>query len=198
MSYNNQYPPQQGYGYPPPAPQYGQQQPPQHGQYPPQQAPSPYQSSGYGSPPPAPQYGDQGNYGPPQQGGFQHGQVAPYQDNKQVGGQYGYPQQQPQGQYPGAPPAQQYPQQGPYGQSPHPPQHGQPGQGFGPTDPNAQAEGDRGLLGAIGGGAAGYVGGSKFGGHGLLGALAGAFAGHKLEEKAKNSKHKHGHGHSKW
>jgi len=49
-----------------------------------------------------------------------------------------------------------------------------------------QQEGDRGLMGAIAGGTAGYYGGSKYaGGHGLMGAIAGAFAGHKLEEKAK-------------
>jgi outer membrane lipoprotein SlyB len=63
---------------------------------------------------------------------------------------------------------------------------------MGPTDPNAQAEGDRGLMGAIAGGTAGYYGGNKAGGHGFLGAIAGAFAGHKLEEKAKHSKHGHG------
>jgi len=58
-----------------------------------------------------------------------------------------------------------------------------------PTDPAAQAEGDRGLMGALAGGAAGYYGGNKLGGHGFLGAITGAFAGHKLEEKHKHGKH---------
>merc|ERR1712036_188095 len=68
-----QYPPQQQYGSPAPPQQYGQ--------------PDYSQPQGYGSPPSQPQYGyDQGNqgYGPPQAGGFQHGQVAPPQ------GQHGY------------------------------------------------------------------------------------------------------------
>jgi len=43
-------------------------------------------------------------------------------------------------------------------------------------------------MGALGGGAAGYFGGNKAGGHGLLGAVAGAFFGHKLEDKFKDSK----------
>merc|ERR1711939_773346 len=101
--------PQQGYGA---QPAYG--------------SPAPSQQ-GYGAPPSQPQYGyDQGNqgYGPPQAGGFQHGQVAPPQ------GQHGYDQsagygQQPQygqeahrDQYASAPPAQQYPGSGPYGSAP--------------------------------------------------------------------------------
>lgn len=43
-------------------------------------------------------------------------------------------------------------------------------------------------MGALGGGAAGYFGGNKAGGHGLLGAVAGAFFGHKLEDKFKDNK----------
>lgn len=57
-----------------------------------------------------------------------------------------------------------------------------------------QAEGDRGLMGALGGGAAGYFGGNKMGGHGLMGAIAGAFLGHKLEDKAKDHHKKPGGG----
>jgi outer membrane lipoprotein SlyB len=65
---------------------------------------------------------------------------------------------------------------------------------MGPTDPAAQGEGERGLMGALAGGAAGYYGGNKVGGgHGFLGAIAGAFAGHKLEEAAKQH-HQHGQG----
>lgn len=103
----------------------------------------------------------------------------------------------PQGQYPGAQPSHQFPQQGAYPQDQYPqghaaPGHQQPGQ-FGATDPNAQAEGDRGLMGALGGGAAGYFGGNKLGGHGILGAIAGSILGSKLEDKAKKDKH-HGNG----
>jgi hypothetical protein len=110
-----------------------------------------------------------------------------------------YGQQQPQqGAYPGAQPHNQFPQQGAYPadqypQGQHPNTYGQPGApGYGPTDPNAQAEGDRGLMGALGGGAAGYFGGNKLGGHGIMGALAGAFVGSKLEDKHKKPKHNGG------
>lgn len=105
---------------------------------------------------------------------------------------------------------QQYPQQGQQGA---PPQiydaNGQPHQ-FPPQssdknapnyDPNAppMAEGERGLLGAIGGGIAGHHFGGK-GGHGLLGTLGGAIAGSLLQDKLKKPKHgKHGsHSGSSW
>ena len=98
-------------------------------------------------------------------------------------------------QYPGAPPTQQFPQQGAYPQNqyPHDKQpesnpYGQAPQQYGATDPGAQQEGDRGLLGALGGGAAGYFGGKKMGGHTIIGTLAGAFAGSKLEDKMKKNK----------
>lgn len=52
-----------------------------------------------------------------------------------------------------------------------------------------QQEGDRGLLGAMGGGAAGYFGGNKMGGHGIIGAIAGAVLGSKLEDHQKKPKH---------
>jgi len=109
--------------------------------------------------------------------------------------QYG---QQQQGAYPGQQPQNQFPQQGAYPQDQYPqgqPQHayGQPGQQqYGSTDPNAQAEGDRGLMGAMGGGAAGYFGGNKLGGHGIMGAIAGAVLGSKLEDKHKKPKHGNG------
>jgi hypothetical protein len=100
-------------------------------------------------------------------------------------------------QYPSAPPANQFPQQGPYhhDQAPYDPNnpnpYGQapPAGGYGATDPNAQAEGDRGLMGALAGGVAGHYGGNKFGGHGIIGAIAGAVAGSKLEDKFKANKH---------
>jgi hypothetical protein len=108
--------------------------------------------------------------------------------------QYNQYAQAPANQYPGAQPQHQFPQQGAYpadaypqGQGPNAyGQHAQPG--YGSTDPNAQAEGDRGLMGALGGGAAGYFGGNKMGGHGILGAVAGAIMGSKLEDKHKKPK----------
>jgi hypothetical protein len=110
-----------------------------------------------------------------------------------------YYNQQQGGAYPGAQPQSQFPQQGAYpgdqypqGQQPN--AYGPPGQpgAYGATDPNAQAEGDRGLMGALGGGAAGYFGGNKMGGHGIMGAIAGAVLGSKLEDKAKKPKHNGG------
>jgi hypothetical protein len=112
-----------------------------------------------------------------------------------------------QQQYPGQPPAQQFPQQGAYSQDQYPqgqypPQqqppnaYGQPSQQtYGSTDPGAQQEGDRGLMGALGGGAAGYFGGNKMGGHGIIGALAGAVLGSRLEDKHKKKKHGSGYHH---
>jgi outer membrane lipoprotein SlyB len=52
-----------------------------------------------------------------------------------------------------------------------------------------QQEGDRGLMGALGGGAAGYFGGNKMGGHGIIGAIAGAVLGSKTEDHFKKPKH---------
>ncbi|KAL5120036.1 hypothetical protein ACEQ8H_002134 [Pleosporales sp. CAS-2024a] len=194
------------------APQHNQQYPPQsHSPYPPQQGG--YEQGGYqqpGYPPqgqssyPPHQGYDQGGYnqqyGAPAHGGFQHGQqVAPYDQQQQrlvlAISALSYNQQQ--GGYPGAQPHSQFPQQGAYPsdqypQGQHPAAHGQPGApGYGPTDPNAQAEGDRGLLGALGGGAAGYFGGNKMGGHGIIGAIAGAVLGSKLEDKHKHNKPHH-------
>jgi hypothetical protein len=195
------------------APQYNQQYPPQsHSPYPPQQGG--YDQSGYQQPsypqqsqspyPPQQGYDQSGynqQYGAPAHGGFQHGQqVAPYDRfSKRKLTRSSYYGQQQQGGYPGAQPQNQFPQQGAYSadQYPHG-QHqaapyGQPGApGYGPTDPNAQAEGDRGLMGALGGGAAGYFGGNKMGGHGIMGAIAGAVLGSKLEDKHKKPKHGNG------
>ena len=66
-------------------------------------------------------------------------------------------------------------------------------QGYGNGPPPGEAgEGERGLLGAMGGAALGGFGGRKFGegsGHGLLGTLggiiAGGIAGSKLEDFGK-------------
>jgi len=118
-------------------------------------------------------------------------QFSSYPPQQDYRDQSAYPPQQ--NQYPGSAPSNQFPQQGAYNQAPHPIDNNVPGQ-MAPTDPSMQQEGDRGILGAIAGGSAGYYGGNKAGGHGILGALAGAFAGHKLEDKFKG---KNGHG-KKW
>lgn len=52
-------------------------------------------------------------------------------------------------------------------------------------------EGDRGILGALGGGAAGGFAGHKAGGHGFLGAVGGAIMGSLAEDYAKDRKHSH-------
>ncbi|KAF2873714.1 hypothetical protein BDV95DRAFT_351794 [Massariosphaeria phaeospora] len=169
--------------------QYGQHnqqynQPPQ-GQY-----ASPAPGQGY----PPPQGYQQAGYDQTQ--GYPQQQAPSGSSGYYGGGEQQYNHQYNQ-QYPGAAPANgQFPQQGPYphdqypqhSQAPNP--YGQPGQqNYGPTDPNAQPEGDRGLMGALGGGAAGFLGGNKMGGHGIMGALAGAVLGSKLEDKKKTKKH---------
>ncbi|KAK7612065.1 hypothetical protein JOL62DRAFT_610960 [Phyllosticta paracitricarpa] len=199
----NQYSYQQGAGYPPPAaypaqggspyPQQGGYAPPQHQQSWGQQQLQGYdynnqyqqQQQGYGG----------GGYGPPAHGGFQNGQQAPAQWGQPAQTSYHDPNNNNQLYQPQ--PSHQFPQQGAYNSSPYPsdpnapPQaYGQPGQ-YGATDPNAAQEGDRGLLGAVGGGIAGHMGGKKYG-HGLIGTVVGAVAGSKLEDKFK-SKNKHGH-----
>ncbi|KAI9716253.1 MAG: hypothetical protein M1812_005478 [Candelaria pacifica] len=217
----NQYPP--NYGSPAPSqghyPQQGpgydqqQQQPGGNYGYPPQQpgygygAPTPDQQGGY--PPPAPSYGEapygqpNAGYGPPAQGGFQHGQQAT---------QYGaYDQGNPQSQvgYPAGheanrdygPPSQpmsgQFPQQGAYNQAPYPGDPNNPNPQAYPVDPNAP-EGERGLGGSLAGGAAGYFLGRKKN-HGFLGAVGGALAGnfaqdHFMGDKKKDKKHESGYG----
>jgi len=197
----SQYPPPGYGGGAPPAPQYGapqygspdpnQQQQSQYGSpYPPQGSPYQQQQGGYQAPP-APQYG--GGYGPPENGGFQHGQTHP--------NQYGPPSPQPgyQQPYPGNAPNQQFPQQGAYNQQPYPGNNNAPYE-QGPVDPNAPpgADGDRGLLGALGGGAAGYYGGKKMGNHGIIGALVGAFAGSKAEDYTKGKHKASQYGQGKW
>lgn len=122
----------------------------------------PQQQQGYGAPP-APSYGgeyqSQGSYGPPQQGGFQHGSQAPYGEQGQYGQQHG---QYAQGQQ------QDYNQGGPWGMSRFieshsgrpmadmcpgqgPPPSGDPRNPYGydrdPADPNNPQEGERGFGG---------------------------------------------------
>lgn len=172
--YPPQGPPPEGY---PPASEYG------------------YQQSQYGStPPPGAPYG----YGYPQQ----NPSISPYNNDSSAQSHYGpshqqYPQANPA--YP--PPEMQQPYRGyppPAGPPPYPVEgHGAPfrshlGQpGVPPAVPYQSRpppnvdEGDRGIMGALAGGAAGAYGGHKMG-HGFLGAVGGAFAGHKLEDAYKD------------
>ncbi|KAI1777985.1 carbohydrate-binding module family 50 protein [Hypoxylon cercidicola] len=127
-----------------------------------------------------------------------------YQDERQRGDAASYYSQQQNSQY-------QYPngsdgQQG-YGQ-PNNPQYGNPyGNSTGDRynedrnqyssykseDPYKNADAgeveDRGVMGALAGGAAGAYGGHKMG-HGIIGAIGGAFAGHKVEEFVHDRKEK--------
>jgi len=174
--------PNQWQGYP----QEGQQQyPPMYQNPPPARGP-------YG----AAQGGNQ-NYYPPYQPDY--GQPSPSYGQNTYGQQQYPPQQYGQQQYPLQQYNQQYqaPAQGPYGApgpanvTPHypPPQGGDaneeyaPPEGPPPTRP-PQTEEERGILGAIAGGAAGGYAGHKLH-HGFLGTLGGAYAGHKLEEAYK-------------
>ena len=113
------------------------------------------------------------------------------------------PPQDPRSGY--GPPAEQYGQQHQgYGQDPnHPPQHQggyvdatgsmPPHDPNAPYDPNAP-EGERGIMGAVGGGLAGRYAGKQMGGHTFLGMIGGAIAGSKLEDAAKDRYGKHGNG----
>ncbi|RMZ91884.1 hypothetical protein DV736_g866, partial [Chaetothyriales sp. CBS 134916] len=196
----SQYP-QQGYnqgGYPP-------QQPPQQG-YGGQQDYNQYPSQNYGPPRRA------DSFGPPQQGGFQHGQAGGqygaydasnpqghsgyYGQQHQGAGQDAYQQNQQyqqSGQQYGGHDQQQYPQTSPQSSDPNAPNY----------DPNAppMTESDRGLLGAIGGGVAGHFAGKKAG-HGFLGTIGGAIMGSLAEDFVKDKKKHHnnqqGYGNSSW
>ncbi|KAI0158530.1 CVNH domain-containing protein [Pestalotiopsis sp. NC0098] len=192
------YPMGSEYGGPPPPhspnPGYSQQAPhsPNPGYYPPQQ---PQYAAAPVSPPPAGQYphspGRAGYNGSPQQqhqqswGGYSQpphdsqGPPSPYAGLSQP--QYAPPQQHSprpgssQGYYSPAAVKQEY------GASPGP-MSGQtqayPGQ-------TPQTDEERGLMGALAGGAAGGFAGHKMN-HGFLGALGGAFAGHKLQDAYKD------------
>jgi hypothetical protein len=192
------YPPQQGYD------QSGYQQQQPYGQQ------SQYPQQGYGGSAPQDQnFGPphrQDSFGPPQQGGFQHGQA-----NGQYGaydasnpqGHPGYYGGQQQGGYDGNAQNQQYQQMGqqqPTGQAyPDPSQHQFARQSSEPNapnyDPNAppMPESDRGLLGAVGGGVAGHFLGKKSN-HGFLGTIGGAILGSVSEDFMKDKKKKKHHG----
>lgn len=113
--------------------------------------------------------------------------------NRQGGyGQPQYGQQQAQGQ-------PQYGQEGQQQVRPEdiPPQSSDPN--LPNYDPNAPPlpEGERGLLGGIGGAWAGHHFGGKAG-HGILGTIGGAIAGSFLEDKFKDRKHGSHQGGSSW
>jgi len=197
--YNQGYPPQQGYGS-----QQGYQQ-----QYP-QQSYSSYPEQSFGPPRRA------DSFGPPQAGGFQHGQAGgqygAYDASNPQGhaGYYGQPQQYPQQQpqhYGGANDAfaQNQAYQAGMQQGTQPQQFNQAVEQhqFSPqsTDPNApnydpkappMTDGERGLLGAIGGGVGGHFLGKKAN-HGFLGTIGGAILGSLTEDFAKDKKKKHKH-----
>ncbi|KAK4039360.1 autolysin [Parachaetomium inaequale] len=115
----------------------------------------------------------------PQGGGYPHGNPQPYGQGE-AASYYGGAEQQ-----------QQYPPQGQQGYG-QPPQQNQQYQRDDFNDGPQQdgQDGERGFLGALGGGVAGAVGGNKIGGkmtgHSktstVIGALAGAVAGHKLQD----------------
>lgn len=112
----------------------------------------------------------------PQHGGFQHGQQPP---PAQYGAEQSYYGQQPaqygqevqqRDQYSSVPAGQPYPGQGPYGNAPSDGAYGNPN--YDPAGVPDGASGDRGILGAVGGGLLGSYGGKKMGGHGLIGSVS--------------------------
>ncbi|KAF2762566.1 hypothetical protein EJ05DRAFT_6097 [Pseudovirgaria hyperparasitica] len=125
-----------------------------------------YQQTGYTSE----QQVSRTSYGPPEKGGYQHGQggAADYYNDAKHSNTYDV-----------RTPSGQYPQQGPYGQQPsysgHNPNHGQ--------------STERGWKGATAGATAGFFGGKHLPGHHkFLGAIAGGFLGSKLEDSHKKKK----------
>ncbi|KAL9036174.1 MAG: hypothetical protein Q9214_006254 [Letrouitia sp. 1 TL-2023] len=188
---------------------------------------NPYPNQYYGQTPPPPNYDPgfapparQNSFGPPQHGGFQHGQSGAQFGGYDASNPQGQPGYYNYGSGPQYPPQQ--PQYPPYQQQQQPPFHDpnapyqppQPQQGYSmqSSDPNAPnydpnappaAEGERGLGGAIAGGLAGHFAGNRMGNHGLLGTIGGAILGSKLQDKYKDKPH-HGkhhsshHGGSQW
>jgi hypothetical protein len=176
--------------------QYGYQQQPHPPQYSwqPQHA-GPHASA---SPPPSAPYDNNSN---PQQ----------YYGEQQQ--RYDYAQGRPSEQYQGYPPQETYPYEASYDQQPQAPDynvfyhdgsaqqkytHSQSDtfpQPHGQVQPGNPEE-EKGVMGALAGGAAGAYGGHKLGHHGFLGGLAGAYMGHKLEDKYKENRH-HSRPHSR-
>ncbi|KAG6368608.1 hypothetical protein INS49_002821 [Diaporthe citri] len=182
-----------------PSSPYQQQHPPYEAQ----------QQASYGSPGgPPPSYNQYNQYAQPSNAPYPHpsqpsyaGHQSPSYNSQQPTQGYGYnaPAQQ---QYASPPPSHSpYQQEPPY----HPP--GPPSQGgygaaasyLNSDRPGSRPEGeDRGVMGALAGGAAGAYAGHKVN-HGFLGALGGAFAGHKLQDaihdhnKQKKDEYKQSH-----
>lgn len=163
------------------------------------QAPNePTQQAPYGSPGgPPPSYNQYAQpsyaqYPPPSQPGYA-GHRSPSYDSQQPPQGYGYnaPAQQ---QYASPPPSHSPYQQEPPYHPPGPPPQGAQGAAasyLNEGQPGPRPEGDdRGVMGALAGGAAGAWAGHKVN-HGFLGALGGAFAGHKLQDAIHDhSEHK--------
>lgn len=204
-SYGSQYPLQQG-GYPPQQGYNNYQQPQQYQQ---QQPYPPYDQQQHNFAPPR----RADSFGPPQAGGFQHGQAGgqfgTYDASNPQGhtGYYGQPQQYPpQPQHYGGGGNDAYAEAQAYqanmGQNTQQWNQAVEGHEFAKqsSDPNApnydpnappMSEGERGLLGAIGGGVGGHFLGKKAN-HGLLGTLGGAILGSLSEDMLKKQKGKHG------
>ncbi|TPR05298.1 hypothetical protein CAN33_0034035 [Aspergillus niger] len=180
-----------------------------------QQNPSPWSSpavdtpssTGYGSYPPSVENG-QDRYGssspyPPQGAGGYNRPYSPYQPHSP---QPGY--QNPEySSYGGRPPYPQHEQPSPYGQPPsesrpyppYPQHEGYPSHQQPPpyspessTDPAAAGEGDKGIMGALAGGAAGGFAGHKVN-HGFLGTIGGAMMGSRRREEQQRMSQQHHH-----
>ncbi|RMZ89025.1 hypothetical protein DV736_g3744, partial [Chaetothyriales sp. CBS 134916] len=155
-----------------------------------------YEQQGYNNSQP-PQHGY--NQGPPEY--HQYANQNPSQPSDQYNQGQGYPQQQYGGGYEDKRGESTYPpSKGQVGDQPH--QSTYPSEGYNPggvaQDPNSGVANDRGLLGAVAGGAAGAYGGHKVH-HGFLGAIGGAIAGSLAEDAIKKhkqeKKYEHGQDH---
>ncbi|TKA78858.1 hypothetical protein B0A55_03811 [Friedmanniomyces simplex] len=172
----------QGYG------NQGQQQPP-YGEKPQGSAAQGYYGSNEQADQQHPSQGNYSGYGAPQ-----HPASPPFPGAPYAAPPHTQPPPYSSGQYP------EYP---PYGQQQYPPQGSNATQGgdvdafkshyeqpYGSVDPTSgqppqpSAEGDRGLMGALAGGAAGAYGGHQMN-HGFLGGIGGAVAGSMLEDAYK-------------
>ncbi|PYH28107.1 putative glutamine-serine-proline rich protein [Aspergillus neoniger CBS 115656] len=180
-----------------------------------QQNPSPWSSpavdtpssTGYGSYPPSVEnghdrYGASSPY-PPQGAGCYTRPYSPYQhpspqpgyqnpEYSSYGGRPPYPQYEQPSQY-GQPPSESrpyppYPQHEGYSSHQQPPPYSPESS----TDPAAAGEGEKGIMGALAGGAAGGFAGHKVN-HGFLGTIGGAMMGSVAEDAVKKHKEKKEH-----
>ncbi|EFP90982.1 hypothetical protein PGTUg99_030570 [Puccinia graminis f. sp. tritici] len=149
-------------------------------------------------------YGYNQGYNQPTGGWQQNQQCHPTQQHPTQGGHYGQQQQsgqygQPAPQNYGNAPGGGYQAQSSYSQPPHNGQqnYSQPQNQYnnsqpGPGGPASGQTGDRGMMGALGGGVAGGLLGKK-NNHGFLGTVGGAIVGSLLEDATKKKKHGHHH-----